>query len=101
MTEYPASWTVAMGIMVKPALAAVNIDLNIGQVCERLGIGRTSAYEAVPEVKKRLLQIPQAHERINKLEGDLRSKDLIIRESSFELAIAKYERDHPNLGFAL
>ena len=96
MTEYPASWTVAMGIMAKPALAAININLNVGQMCERLGIGRTSAYEAVPEIKNRLLQIPRAYEQINKLEADLRSKNLIIRELSFELAIAKYERDHPN-----
>ena len=96
MTEYPASWTVAMGIIVKPALAAANVNLNIGLMCERLGIGRSSAYEAVPEIEKRLTQIPHIQNRVDDLSAELMSKGLTIRELSFELVVTKYERDHPN-----
>ena len=63
-------------------------DLTLEEVCQRLGVGRSSAYAAATELSRRILQIPR------KPTGEDTSCHACT-EKDFEIEALKYERDHP------
>jgi hypothetical protein len=96
LLDHPVSWQGAMGIILKPVLSKMGLSLNIGDLCETLGIGRTSAYEAKKHIEEKLFQPPQDQKKENELERDLKIEKNKVACKEFEIEVLKYKIDHPD-----
>ncbi len=96
LLDYPDSWQGAMGIILKPVLSEMGLSLNIGDLCEILGIGRTSAYEAKKYFDEKLFQPEKDQKRVKELERELKIEKNKALAKEFEIKVLKYKIDHPD-----
>jgi len=99
--QFPAAWQAALALMLRKVFQDMGFEFTANDLCEQLGVGRTTAYNARAEIIDRLKSIPHAGNQIAELKKELDDKNARLKDQEFLGEVYKYRLDNPKCIYEL